>query len=112
MNGMSRASAKMKTSDATMLMGDCREDRNTPANLVRDSPEEEGRRHRAGEIDGVDQCQRDLREMKLVAVHDVERRRQCGAHEQERQYEGGGIALRALAQTPRGVAATGVSCLG
>src|SRR6478736_894072 len=54
--------------------------------------------HRAEEIDSVDQGQRDLREMKLVAIDDIERRGKRGAHEQERQHEGSGIALRALAQ--------------
>ncbi len=61
----------MNTSDAPMLI-------TTAAKIATRRPiSSEMRprgRHRAGEIDGVDQGQRDLREMKLVAIDDVERR--------------------------------------
>ena len=64
-------------------------------------------------MDGVDQGQRDLREMKLVPINDIERRGKRGAHEQERQHEGSGIALRALAYTwlNAGLAPAGLSKL-
>jgi hypothetical protein len=85
----------MKTKVAAMLMATV-EDRHAPANFVRYAPEKEGRCHRGSEIDGIDQRERELREVELVTVNDVERRRQSGADEHQHQL-GGSAESRRLA---------------
>jgi hypothetical protein len=78
--------------------GDRGEYRHAPAGLVRQPPEKEGGGERTAKIDGLDQRERDLGEVELVTIDDVERRRQRGAHEREHEHGGRGQARSVAAK--------------